>query len=372
MKIIDISILRHQQPFPAAVGPEHVTLDLLTIATDEGIQGHTFAGGPGEDIASVLLDVVRPMLIGLDPLDIGRVWAMTGRRGLPATVRGAVDVALWDIAGKAAGLPVHRLIGTVRDHAPAYIATWVHRDIPTYVDEALAYREMGFTAHKLHPLTQLRHFDGKQVPVTDDIDLCAQVRAAVGDRHVLALDAAWAYDYPEAVQVGLAIEELGYAWYEDPLAADDLYGYIRLKQQLSIPLMATEVTQGGLTALAPWVVERATDFLRGDVVLKGGITGMVKIAHLAEAFHLPCEIHDAYNSLNNLAGLNVMMAIANCQWFEILAPHAPGSYDIDALSYGLVEPITIDPTGNVHAPTRPGLGIDIDWELLRASGELLG
>jgi L-alanine-DL-glutamate epimerase-like enolase superfamily enzyme len=108
------------------MGPPLSRLDLLTIATDEGIEGHTFAGAPGEDVAGPIVRQVRPMLIGQDPLDIGRIWARTGQRGLPASLQGAVDVALWDITGKAAGLPVHRLLGTVRDRIPAYTSSWVH------------------------------------------------------------------------------------------------------------------------------------------------------------------------------------------------------------------------------------------------------
>jgi L-alanine-DL-glutamate epimerase-like enolase superfamily enzyme len=372
MKITDVRLLRHERPFPARMGPPLSRLDLLTIATDEGVEGHTFTGAPGEDLASRLVRQVKPVLLGQNPLDIGRIWALTGRRGLPASVQGAVDVALWDIAGKAAGLPVHRLLGTVRDRIPAYTSSWVHADVQEYVDEAVAYREQGIRGHKLHPLTQLRTFRGADVPVTADIDLCRRVRAAVGDNFPLFLDSAWAYTYGEAVRAGLAIQDLGYEWYEDPLQPDDLYGYVRLKQQLSIPIMATEITGGGLTALAPWVIERATDFLRGDVVLKGGITGMLKIAHLAEAFHLGCEVHDAYNSLNNLASLHLIMAIPNCGWFEVLVPHPPGSYDLDHLSYGLTEPIAIDAEGFASPPGRPGLGIDIDWDLLRsgASAEL--
>ena len=102
---------------------------------------------------------------------------------------------------------------------------------------------------------------------------------AVGDRHTLMLDPTWAYQYPEALRVGKAIEELGYYWYEDPLADDDLYNYVKLKQQLSIPILATEYSPGGFTAFAPWLVARATDFLRGDVAVKGGITALVKSAH---------------------------------------------------------------------------------------------
>lgn len=366
MKITDLRVLRHEAPFPGELGPPAVRLDLLTIRTDDGVEGHTFAGAPGEDIGELLVRHVKPMLLGRDPLDIGQIWQLTGRRGLPATVRGAVDVALWDIAAKAAGLPLHRLLGTAQHRVPAYTSSWVHREVSAYVDEVNAYQAMGFRGHKLHPLTQLRAFTGADVAVDADIELCERVREAAGGEVPLFLDAAWAYSYEEAVRAGHAIQELGYRWYEDPLQPDDLYGYTRLKQQLSIPIMATEITGGGLTALAPWVVERATDFLRGDVVLKGGITGMRKIAALAEAFHLNCEVHDAYNSLNNLATLHLIMALPNCEWFEVLTPHAPGSYDVHHLSYGLAEPISIASDGYATAPERPGLGIEIDWDLLRS------
>jgi L-alanine-DL-glutamate epimerase-like enolase superfamily enzyme len=346
-------------------------MNLLTIRSEDGIEGHTFAGGPGEDLAPVLLQTVAPMLIGLDASEIGKIWELMGRRGLPASVRGAVDVALWDITGKSLGQPVHRLLGTARREVPVYTSSWVHREAAEYLDEAVAFKERGITGHKIHPPTQLRHFDGADIPVSADIDLCRRLREAVGEDHALFLDAHMAYDFVEALRVGRAAEDLVFDWYEDPLAADDLYGYARLKQHLSIPIMATEATEGGLTALAPWVVERATDFLRGDVVIKGGITGMMKIAHLAEAFHLPCEVHDAYNSLNNLANLHVIMAISNCSWFEALVPHAPGSCDFDSLNYGLAEHLRIDRNGNIHAPTGPGLGIEVDWDLMRSSAEQL-
>jgi L-alanine-DL-glutamate epimerase-like enolase superfamily enzyme len=366
MKITDLRILRHQRPNPSGLGPPVQPLDLMTISTDEGIEGHTFVGAPGEDIAEILVRQVKPTLLGQDARDIGRIWAITARRGLPVTAQGAVDVALWDITAKTAGLPLHRLLGTVKDRVPAYTSTWVHRDAEVYVEEVLAYRQLGMRGHKLHPLTQLRTFAGQDIPVTADIDLCQRVRAAVGQDFPLFLDSAWSYSYGEAIRVGLAVQDLGYGWYEDPLPADDLYGYLRLKQHLSIPIMATEVTGGGLTAMAPWVVERATDFLRGDVVLKGGITGMLKIAHLAEAFHLPCEVHDAYHSLSNLATLHLIMALPNCEWYEVLAPHAPGRYDLGHLSYGLAEPIAVDGEGYATVPGRPGLGIEPDWDLLRS------
>ena len=251
---------------------------------------------------------------------------------------------------------------------PAYVSSWVHGDNPTYAEEALAYREQGFTAYKLHPPTQRRMLRGESgVTIADDITACRLVREAVGADYRVMLDSAWAYSYPEALRVGQAIEELDYYWYEDPLAADDIHGYRRLKQQLSIPIMATEMTEGGVYALAPWLVQEATDFLRGDVVVKGGITGMMKIAHLAEAFNMNCEAHDAYNALNNVATLHLVMAMRNCEYYEVIVIHPPGDYDTTHFSYGLTQPIEIDADGNAQAPTRPGLGYDIDWDLINAT-----
>jgi L-alanine-DL-glutamate epimerase-like enolase superfamily enzyme len=107
-------------------------------------------------------------------------------------------------------------------------------------------------------------------------------------------------------------------------------------------------------------------------MLKGGVTGMMKIAHLAEAFGLPCEIHDGFNALGNVACLHVAMSIPNCSMYEVLTINPTGRYDIDHLSYGLTEPVAVDTARNVLAPTKPGLGYDIDWDLLHSSGVAIG
>lgn len=369
VKITDVSVVVHERRLPPGMPLPPMEMAVLRIHTDAGLEGNTYISPPGPNVTDQILRQVKPLLLGRDPLDIGAVWhELWGkRRAMHATVQGYVDVALWDIAGKAAGLPIHRLLGTVRHTVPAYISSWIHPDSKSYAEEAAAYAEHGFSAYKLHPPTQRRMLRGEPVTIADDIEACALVRDQMGADYRLMLDSAWAYGYPEAVAVGKAIEDLGYYWYEDPLAADDLYGYRRLKQQLSIPIMATEMTEGGVYALAPWLVAEATDFLRGDVVLKGGITGMMKIAHLAEGFNMNCEVHDAYNALNNVATLHVVMAMRNCEYFEVIVIHPPGQHDVAHLSYGLTEPIAIDRNGTALAPTRPGLGYDIDWDLINAS-----
>ena len=104
-------------------------------------------------------------------------------------------------------------------------------------------------------------------------------------------------------------------------------------------------------------------------MIKGGITGLLKIAHMAEAFGMACEIHDGYNALGNVANLHVMMAVDNCEWFEVLTFNRSGDHSLEHLSYGLAEPLEIDSDGLLHAPTAPGLGVEIDWDLINSAVE---
>jgi L-alanine-DL-glutamate epimerase-like enolase superfamily enzyme len=261
---------------------------------------------------------------------------------------GAVDVALWDIAGKVAGLPIHRLLGTCRDSVPAYASSGLLPSPKAYGEEALYFKHQGWPAYKIHPAA---------IP-KDDIEICKAVRKAVGDDMILMLDSMWSYGYEDAVRVGRAIEDLDYYWYEDPLVEEDLYNYIKLRSKLDIPIMSVEYAPGRLYGMAQWVTQMATDILRGDVAVTGGITPLVKICHMAEAFRMKCEIHHGGNSLNNVANLHVTMAVPNCEFYEVF----PAS---GANKYALVEDIEVDDNGLVYAPTEPGLGYEIDWELAK-------
>ncbi len=283
-------------------------LGLLTIETDDGIRGHAFLGsamrGAHMDGQS-LIQYLKPLVMGQDPLARERLYQAT------------------------------------------YASSAVLPTKEAYAEEATRFKAEGWTAYKIHPPTD---------PVVD-ADVCRAVRKAVGDGFTVMLDSTWAYQYPEALRVGKVVEELGFYWYEDPLADDDLLSYVKLKQHLAIPILATEYSPGGLTAYAPWLVHQATDFLRGDVAVKGGITALVKAAHLAEAFHMNFEIHHGGNSLNNVANLHVTMAIRNCEFFEVLLPAG-------AQKYGLAQDIEVDKRGLVHAFDGPGLGAHIDFALI--------
>lgn len=329
-----------------------VTLGVVTVRTDAGIEGHAFLGSPslGADaLVGPLLHKIKPRLIGKDPLDRGAIWKdmYSQKRDVALRTIGAIDIALWDIAGKAANLPIHQLIGTTKHSVPAYASSALLPDADAYAEEAISFQKKGWSAYKIHPHGEWQ----------TDIEICRKVRDAVGNDMVLMLDSMWAYCYEESVRVGRAIDELDYFWYEDPLAEEDLYNYVKLRQKLDIPIMCTEYAPGGLYGMAVWVQQRATDILRGDVAVCGGITPMIRLGYLADAFRMKCEIHHGWNSLNNVANLHVTMAIPNCDYYEVFPANG-------GTKYALVEDIEVDENGLVYAPTKPGLGYEIDWDLV--------
>ena len=328
-------------------------LGAVTVETDAGISGNAILGSShvgANHYAPGLIEFVKPMLIGRNPQEIGSSWGNLWKlnRAVTTNAIGAVDICLWDINGKVAGQPVHRLIGTCRDSVPAYSSTAYHETLDAYAEEAVRFKELGWTAHKIHP-------DGDP---DRDIEICRAVREAVGTDMALMLDSMWAYHYADAVRVGRAIEELGFQWYEDPLVEEDAYNYTKLLPKLDIPVMSTEYAPGRFYGMASWITRRATDILRGDVAVTGGITPLVRLCHLAEGFRMKCEIHHGGNSLNNVANLHVTMAVPNCDYYEFFPCTG-------ANMYGLVKDIEVDGNGLVHAPTEPGLGYMIDWDLVK-------
>src|SRR6201982_1284707 len=150
---------------------------------------------------------------------------------------------------------------------------------------------------------------------------------------------------------------MDFYWYEDPLTEQDIYNYVKIKQKLDIPILATEFPIAGFDSYALWIMQQATDFMRGDVAIKGGSTTLIKTAHRAEALRMNMEVHHGGNSLNNVANLHVIMAIRNTEFFEVLLPDA-------MQKYGLAEDITVTRAGLVRAPTEPGLSAHIDFELI--------
>jgi len=363
VKITDITVhvLKSplEEPFAFSQGwVRQRATTLVEIKTDTGLSGwgEAFAQGlePPEIAATVIDKALRPLLMGADPLDIEVLWYrmynMTrdyGRKGSVIAGISAVDIALWDIAGRVAGLPIHRLLGTRRNSLPAYASSSTLHSIDDYVQQALESKAAGYRAYKMHPpKDRALH-----------IPMLRQVREAVGDDFPLMYDPAAIYSYADALKIGRILEELNYVWYEDPMPVDDMYNYTKLCADLDIMVMTTEYSWGGFLGYPAWISARATDALRGDVALKGGITGVVKSIHLAEAFNMKYELHHGGNSLNNIANAHVALATANCDYFEVILP------DI-VQKYAVINELALDENGHISPPDGPGLGAQINFELI--------
>jgi L-alanine-DL-glutamate epimerase-like enolase superfamily enzyme len=348
----DIPPVQYGARNPPAGGSE---LGLLELTTDQGIVGRAFLGA---SYRSARLDVeglarhLLPALRGENPLERERLYGRLqgARRAVTPRAIGACDVALWDIAGQAAGLPLHALMGGCRRAIPAYASSSTLADEAMYPAQALELRAKGYRAYKIHP---------PKGGVEAAIRVCRAVRDAVGREMVLMIDPSGAYRMPDAVRLGRVLEELRFHWYEDPLHEDDLQNYPALRQKLDIPILATEYASGGLETMASWMALGATDYLRGDIAVKGGLTPCLKAAHLAEAFRRNFEVHHGGNSWNNVAQLHLIMAIPNTEYFEVLLPDG-------AQKYGLLRDIEVDADGMVHAWDAPGVGAEPDTELIRA------
>jgi L-alanine-DL-glutamate epimerase-like enolase superfamily enzyme len=282
-------------------------------------------------------------------------------------VASVIDNALWDLAGRAAGLPVYKLLGGARTKVKAYASTYPNIGKPqVYADHALACRAAGYPAYKIHPHYFWNPETGRPTPgrpsnIKADIETCRLVREAVGPDYVLMYDPWGTYmSLEEAVVVGRELERLGFYWYEHPMPEYRVESYVRLCRELTIPVLSPEIAAGGVFTRAEWILRGAGDMSRIDVI-RGGITGARKTAVLSEAYGIRCEIHMA-----GWGNLQVLGATSEdtSEYYEkgLLAP----GVDYDARHPYLRNTCDrIDADGYVHLPTGPGMGYEIEWDYIR-------
>jgi L-alanine-DL-glutamate epimerase-like enolase superfamily enzyme len=379
MKITDITVTRFhtyadRYTNGQALPKTPILQTITTIETDEGISGRYLGGqGHGDQDGldamgeAIIRERILPMLAGQNPFDRERFWHWMWVAKVPEHIVGVIDMALWDLAGNVAGLPVWRLLGGYRDKVLAYASTYPNMgSIDTYVQHALACRDQGYRAYKIHPyyfwdpLTKLA-VPGRPSHIAADIDLIHAVADAVGDSMVLMYDPWGTYHvYEEALQVGRELQARGYHWYEHPMPEERVEPYIRLCAALDIPICSPEIAYGHVFTRADWIARRASDISRIDV-LRGGITGVKKTVNICEAYGVRCEIH-----MSGIGNLHVLGSSSDdtCEYYErgLLAP----GVDFDAPHPYLNTPLDVmDEDGYVHLPTSPGLGYDLNWTYIR-------
>jgi L-alanine-DL-glutamate epimerase-like enolase superfamily enzyme len=360
MKIVDLTVQTFTHPMPALhrrrFGGEQA-VSLVTITTDAGVSGHAMAraqgGTGGGPLAEHLLRTVRPRLLGEHPLDRERIWqrlfALERGQYAPLFVVSAVDVALWDIAGQVMGQPIYRVLGGYRDRIPAYASSGYYDTIGEYLADARRAIEDGYHAYKVHPFGEPER----------DIELCRALRAELGPAPRLMLDATGGYGRAEALRVGRELERLGFYWYEEPLSHYDDAGNRELRLALDIPVVGAETMAGSAYSGAAAIAHGAFDAILCDVYWKMGITGMMKLVRTCEALHLPVASHHAGSALMNVANLHCLCATPNVDMIEVLVPAAEHAY-------GLLDPPGLDAGGCLVVPSRPGLGVTLDWDYINA------
>ena len=355
IKIKDVrcEVYSGEKPEPPRKG--YTPFTILRIITDDGIEGYgDFAFSDEPTISNI-----KPELIGRDPFDREWIWqriwcshdlgrARDGACSLE--VLSAVDVALWDIAGKVLGVPIYKLMGAYRDKVSVCASSHRLSSVQDYVDEVISCKQQGITAYKIHPSWSV----GEK-----DIELCRAIRQAVGDDMKLMFDIHGRYNREQALWVGKVLEELNFYWFGRPIPDHDIEGLIELREKLNIPIFATDNITRSMFSIPEYLVRRAVNIVSCDIRQFGGITPCKKIADMCNAFNMQCEFHHSGRLgacfILDIAYLHTLCAIKNCEFYEMRWPER---------RYGLKEYPILDNEGYLHVPQKPGLGVEIDWEAL--------
>ncbi len=305
----------------------------VEITTDDGVSGVAYSSH-GRIIDALFDRRLREMLIGTDPLMKERrwadVWEIDRIEELPIYALGVADIALWDLTAKVAGLPLYQVIGGYRDRIPAYASTVTFETTEEFLHVADQCLDYGFQAIKLHAWGDARR----------DARLGQDLRKHVGPDVALMYDGSAGFDLVDALYVGHALQEADFLWYEEPMREFSIDAYRRLAESLRIPVLSGETSDGAHFNIADFITQGAADMVRTSTHYKGGITGGLRIAHLAEAFHMRAEVHGG-----RLPNLHLACAIPNTTYYESLI-----------YSTNVVVEDGIGRDGCISPPTTPGIG----------------
>jgi galactonate dehydratase len=342
---------------------------LVRIETDNGLTGIGESGTWGQlEASAAAIRKYSEYLVGKDPRPIERHWnAMLRANHFTGTaVNGAVsaiDIALWDIKGKALGVPVYELLGgRMRDKARVY-GHVKGRSREKLIEEALRLKRLGFTAvGHVNPLLDEDVKTPYFKPHAEKIETAAEtvrlLREAVGPEVDLCIEIHRRLTPPEAVALACAIEQYNPLFYEDPLRPNDPDAMAWVADHIHIPV-ATGERFISLYQFQTLLNRRAVAYLRPDVCLCGGITGAKKIAALAEANDCSVVPHNPLSAISTAACLQVDACIPNfaIQEYPTLTPELDGSTGLpgEGLATGLVDQVD----GFIAIPDAPGLGVEL-------------
>lgn len=381
MRITEVSTikLRYVMPTPMADAihfmPERTAL-LVQIATDDGRVGLgecAAYGGTLESMERVVLDDLQPSLLGEDPFHVARLWNRMARRssqrgtaGMLLQAISGVDIALWDLIGHATQTPLYRLLGAYRDTLDAYASAGFYaagKEPDDLAEEVGSYAARGFRAVKikigrnpdvmLTPLPDMWAADYATASLEEDVGRVRAVRAAIGPRVRLAIDANNAWTPSVAIQFMRRVADQDIFWLEEPVATDDRGGSSEVARALDVPVAGYE-TATGLASFRDLIAGRAVDIVQPDVIWTGGITVCRKVAALAEAHGLPVIPHVFSSAVALIANMHFIASLPNGVWLEFDQNPNPLRSEL------FQEPIEVRSDGTVPLPDRPGLGVTLN------------
>jgi L-alanine-DL-glutamate epimerase-like enolase superfamily enzyme len=357
----------------------------LRIATDTGDEG-CFVGHPFGRTGADFENALRPVLLGEDPWDRERLWLRMYWAKTPRIALSAADIALWDLAGKAVGMPCWKLAGGCRDKAKVYISTYGDLGSPEdYASYAAGIRKRGYAGFKIHGYIEFDPVRREPMPFRargfpqHEVEICRAVRAAVGEGMSLTHDPGWVFNVEQAIWVSRELRKLGYEWLEDPLPQgreDSIESYARLCREAEVPICAPEYEEDYHFIRGRYMLNKACTINRIDHYY-GGFTACLKAAAMCQACGMRLELHSTASTQYNL---QVLGATAEdlCTYLE--------DYDLDPESgekyvganaqipadggrrspylKGLLP--RVDEHGDAHIPQTPGMGMDVDWDYVNA------
>lgn len=330
----------------------------VKITTKCGLTGWGEALAPVANrvTGEIIEQLFHPFLIGKDPRDIDVIWnqlydSMRERgyfTGFMLDAITAVDIALWDLFGKAVNLPIYQLLGgAYRKQLPAYISGLPVKATEEKIDLALEWKAKGFQAIKLH----------LGYGVQSDYETMKRLREALGEDFRLMIDAHWKYSVPEAIQLGRLMEQLRVEFLEAPTLPEDIEGHVEIARALDIAVAIGEAKRTRYQ-FKKRLIPRAADILQPDVG-RTGISEMKKIANLAETFNIPIAPHLSVGlGVCIAATLQVSAAIPNFHILEFQPSVFPTANQL------LKTPLICE-KGVYQIPDGAGLGIEVDEEKVK-------
>lgn len=352
---------------------------IVQVFTDEGITGlgeSACFGGPPESTRFIVENELKPIVMGEDPTNIQLVWQRMfdrtrqhGRGGLIFAAMSGIDVALWDILGKKAGLPVYKLLGGYTDAVVPYASSGFYspgKDVSALADECRSYFERGFKYAKIKigrnpevlmtPLHNMAFSEEERYSLEEDMErvaACINVANRYGARIMVDVNNNW--NTFTAIRMGRRLQEMGVYWMEEPLHLDNIEGSAEVAAALDMPVAGYE-SEIGLFRFREFISRRAIDIVQPDVVWTGGITECVRIAKLAQAYNLPCNPHVFSSGISLAANLHFLASLPNAGLFEMDQNVYPLRDEL------CMNKIDIAEDGLVHVPQKPGLGIELNME----------